>query len=346
LQPRDAVAIRLLLAATILLFPAIPVFAAKTDVVVLRNGDHVTGEVKQLSRGQLKLSTDDVGTVYVEWDKIASVTTALEYEVVTTSGDRHVGTLAPGSVTELKVVASNGTETMLAFLDVVSFAPIKEGFLERIDGTLDVGGSYTKSSGVGELMVDLDAAYRRPSYKMFPDFESTLTSQSVEGTTSQFTLQSGYMHFRGDGWIVSPFAYVARNVDLGFSLGTSAVLTLGRYVERSNRSETLVAFGGAAGREALIDGRTIHHIAAAARVATSFYRYDSPKTAFDLSLLVFPELNRLGRVRGFAHVKVKRELVKDLIVAVTVYDTFDSQPQVDGVSRNDVGTGLSIGWTF
>jgi hypothetical protein len=163
--------------------------------------------VKQLSRGQLKLSTDDAGTVYIEWDKIVAVTTALQYEVVTTNGTRYAGVLAPASTTHLKVVAEDGTETVLPFLDVVSFASLKEGFFERIDGTFDVGGSYTKLSGVGQV-------------------------------------------------------------------------------------------------------------------------------------------TRWGRVRANGNARLTRELFRDFIAAITAYDTFDSQPQVAGVSRNDVGVSFSIGWTF
>ena len=314
-------------------------------MVVLRNGDHLTGEVKQLSRGQLKLSTDDAGTIYIEWDKIVAVTTALQYEVVTTSGARYVGVLAPASNTQLKVVAEDGTETVVVLLDVVSFASIKTGFLERIDGTLDVGGSYTKSSGVGQMTVDLDANYRRPSYDVFTNLVSTVTRSSSE-TITPFTLRSGYLHFRDNGWIFSPFVYVSRNVDLGLSLGAAAAFTAGRYVQRSNRRETLVALGAAVGKEELTDGRTIGDVDAVASVATSFFRHDYPKTAVDLSLLMFPELNRWGRVRADANARLKRELFRDFIAAVTVYDTFDSQPQVADVSRNDVGVTFSIGWTF
>jgi hypothetical protein len=239
--------------------------------------------VKQLSRGQLKLSTDDAGTVYIEWDKIVAVTTALRYEVVTTNGTRYVRVLAPTPNMQLKVVATDGTETILALLDVVSFASIKEGFLERIDGTLDVGGSYTKSSGVGQMTIDLDADYRRPSYDVFTNFLSNVTRASNSETLTQFTLRSGYMHFRDDGWIVSPFAYVSRNVDLGLSLGAAAAFTAGRYVQRSNRSETLVAFGAAVGKEELTDGRTINDLDAVVSATTSFFRHDYPKTALDLN---------------------------------------------------------------
>jgi hypothetical protein len=335
-----------LLAAMSLMTAAAPAFAAKADLVVLRNGDHFTGDVKQLSRGQLKLSTDDAGTIYIEWDKIVGVTTVLPYEVVVRNGTRYVGVLAPASATQLNVVAENGTVTTLSFLDVVSFASIKEGFLERIDGTLDVGGSYTKSSGVGQLNAALDAAYRRPSYNVFTNALSTVTRQNGSATITQFTLRSGYMHFADDGWILSPFAYVARNVDLGLSLVTAGALTAGRYLQRSNRAETLVAGGAAVGREELVDGRTIHDVDAVASVAAAFYRHDYPRTAVDLSLLMFPELNRWGRVRANAYVRLKRELFRDFIAAITAYDTVDTRPQVVGVSRNDVGVSLSIGWMF
>jgi len=333
-------------AATIVLFVTATAFAAKTDIVILNNGDRFTGEVKRLSRGQLKLSTDDAGTIYIEWDKITAVTTALQYEVVTTSDARYIGVLAPAPNAQLQVVAGNGTAIVLPFVDVVSLVPIREGFLDRIDGTLDVGGSYTKSSGIGQTTVDVDAAYRRPLYKAYTNFVSNLTWESGSETFTQFTLQSGYMRFRRNGWIVNPFVFVARNGDLGLSLATAAALTAGRYVARSSRHETLVAFGGAVGRERLTDGRTIDDLDAVANVTTAFYRHDYPKSAVDLSLLVFPELNRPGRVRANLDAKVSRELFKDFITSITAYDTFDSEPQVAGVSRDDVGVSFTIGWTF
>ena len=45
-----------------------PAAAQRTDVVELRNGDEITGEIKELARGKLKFKTDDMGTIYVEWE--------------------------------------------------------------------------------------------------------------------------------------------------------------------------------------------------------------------------------------------------------------------------------------
>jgi hypothetical protein len=335
-----------IVAATTFLLAATNAFAAKTDVVVLRNGDRFTGEVKQLANGQLKLSTDDAGTIYIEWDNIAAVTTAGRYEVATEDGALHVGRLGPGSADTVLVTAEDGAVTRLAFRDVVAFAAIKRGFFGRIDGTVDIGGSYTKSSDVAQVSIEVDARYRRPAYDVFTDFSSTLTSQREEPFTSRFTWTSGYTHFRPNRWIVTPVLFIERNVDLGLTFRGLGAITAGRYLQRSARSATLLSAGLAAGRERPIEGESIANLDGVIVFSTSFYRHDFPHSTVNLVVLVFPELNRWGRVRSNAHAKLKYELFKDFIATTTIYDSFDSEPQVSEVSRNDIGVTLSIGWTF
>ena len=46
---------------------AMPAHAEKTDIVVLANGNIVTGEVKSLEFGTLRYSTDSMGTVKIDW---------------------------------------------------------------------------------------------------------------------------------------------------------------------------------------------------------------------------------------------------------------------------------------
>jgi hypothetical protein len=333
-------------AAAALLLVAANTYAAKSDVVVLQNGDRLTGEVKELARGQLKLDTDDAGTIYIEWHKIATLTTAGRYEVGTRDGRYYVGTLAPDTSGLFQVIADDGTITKLAYLEAVSAWSIESGFFQQIEGTLDVGGSFTKSAGVGEISIDLEAARRRPGYDAFTDFSSNLTRQRESSTSTRFTWLSGYTHFRADRWFFRPFLFVERNPGVGLTLRTSAAMSVGRYLQRSNRSTTLVTVGAAAGREWPTDRDAIPNLDALVTFATSFYQYNYPRTTVDLSVMIFPELNHWGRVRTNANVKLKRELVRDFTASVSLDDTFDSQPQVPDVSRHDVGITLSLGWMF
>ena len=332
--------------AAALLLVAANASAAKTDVVVLQNGDRITGEVKELKRGQLRLDTDEAGTIYIEWDKIAAVTTAGRYEVGTRDGAFYDGTLAPDTSGRFQVIAEDGTITKIAYLDAVSAWSIKPGFFQGIDGTLDVGASFTKSTGVGELTIDLEATRRRPGYDAFTQFWSNVTRQTESPVDTRFTWLSGYTHFLEDRWFFRPFIFAERNPDLGLTVRSSAALSVGRYLQRSNYNTTLMTVGAAVGREWLTDGGAILDLDALVTFATSFYRYDYPRTTADLSVMVFPELNRLGRIRTNVNARLKRELVRDFTAGVSLYDTFDSQPQVPNVSRNDIGVTLSIGWIF
>src|SRR6478672_5568821 len=82
-----------LLESLMLLLCATAAEAQKTDSVWIRNGDRITGEVKSLSRALLKYSTDDLGTIYIEWEKVVRITSPATYEVQLSSGLKYFGTL-------------------------------------------------------------------------------------------------------------------------------------------------------------------------------------------------------------------------------------------------------------
>lgn len=53
-------------AAWSLLVLPLPEWAAKTDIVMLLNGDRITGEVKELAYDQRRFATEDMGSFYIK----------------------------------------------------------------------------------------------------------------------------------------------------------------------------------------------------------------------------------------------------------------------------------------
>ena len=94
--------------------------AQKTDSVWIRNGDRITGEVKSLSRALLKYSTNDLGTISIEWDKVDRIMSPATFEVQLRSGVKHYGALGLGRSGTLVL----GVDTLL-LADIVSITPIK-----------------------------------------------------------------------------------------------------------------------------------------------------------------------------------------------------------------------------
>ncbi len=104
--------------------------------------------------------------------------------------------------------------------------------------------------------------------------------------------------------------------------------------------------GLAVNRERGVDVESTGNVEALLMFDWSFYTYDRPKTNLDLGFQYYPSLSNAGRQRFQLDVGVKRELLADLFVSASVYNTFDSRPPNPTADTNDVGVVLSIGWSY
>ena len=90
--------------AAVLLF-ALPGTAAsatpKVDVVVLRNGSRIVGEIRSMTKSRLELKTDDMGTLQIEWDNISELTAPEFFEVEQMNGGLYFGALRPGPASDM-----------------------------------------------------------------------------------------------------------------------------------------------------------------------------------------------------------------------------------------------------
>ena len=112
----------------------------RTDVVTLANGDRITGEVVRLDRGRLEFKTDDIGTLYLEWDNLASLVTTRLVEVTTSDGLTFLGSLGQSTSRSIAVASADAT-AQLAMQDVTEITTIGRSFWRKVDGSFDVGFS-------------------------------------------------------------------------------------------------------------------------------------------------------------------------------------------------------------
>src|SRR5271167_1637914 len=98
---------------------ATPLFAREsTDVIVMKNGDHLTGEIKGLNAGVLYVSMEYIlGTSSLQWSKLARLESKQLFLVKTEDGSVYTGTLntadTPGGrPMELAVVEASGKEVI------------------------------------------------------------------------------------------------------------------------------------------------------------------------------------------------------------------------------------------
>jgi hypothetical protein len=327
---------------------ASPLFAQKTDTVTLYNGNKITGEIKTLERGKLDYSTDDMGRVYVEWDKIARLFSRAYFEVELETGDKFYGSL-PESPQNGRLVVQL-TETVsdtVSMAQVVKITPIKSRFWTRLDGSVNIGFSYASANKVIQLNTAFTVKYRGQKWSSKLDYSGYWQrTDSTTGTTRNSITLNGQRLLK-NRW--SGAAYLGAeqnqelNLDLRLNLGGGGVY---HPIQRNT-----VLLGLAAGplvtREVFADSPDDAQYSLEFFVSGDFeaFRFDSPKLDFLFNLNIVPSITTLGRVRITADSRLSYELIKDFMVGFSVYDSYDSRAGEEG-ARNDLTTSITIGYTF
>ena len=318
----------------------------RTDIVTLANGDRITGEVARLDRGILQFKTDDAGTLYLEWDKLVSLITTRLVEVTTTDGRTFLGSLGQ-STTRSIAVASQDATAQLAMQDVTEINTIGRSFWRKIDGSFDVGFSYTRSSGIAQLNLNTDTHYRKPRSQVRLAASFTQTEQRDEDERDdRGALDASYLRYPWPRWFIAGVGRFETNESLGLDLRSQIGGAFGPRLINSNRAQLTLGAGISFNEEQGVDVESTQNLEALLMFQTSYFTYDRPKTNLDLTLEYYPSLSDPGRERLQLDGAAKREFFKDLFLSVSVFYTLDTRPPNPDADTYDVGVLWSIGWTY
>lgn len=342
--------LRMLLLA-VLLAPGTARPAPKTDVIVLVNGDQFTGEIKSLEHNKLKVSTDHMGTVYVEWDKIRRVQSNQYLLLERTDGSRYYGQwVAGGAEQQLAVSRDPGRKPEPVNMNsVVRAQPIEGGrLIDRLDGYASAGMDYAKASGRGSIDLAAGVSSRTRIRKWSLDGSMTLTDDGSDedSTDERWNLGGLWRRFLPDRYFWEGFSSLDRNTELDLNLRALAGGGMGRYLVQTNLAEWIVAAGLAYSHENYTGGERFDSLEAALTTSFALFRYDFPETDINGTLTVLPSLTKSGRYRSEADLRAKYEFVDDLYFELRLYGSYDSQPPAEDTEKSDYGFVTSLGYSF
>lgn len=314
----------------------------KTDSVWIRNGDRITGEVKSMSRALLKYSTDDLGTISIEWNNVTRISSPATFEVRVTSGHKYYGTL--GLATTSRVVVGPDT---LFLSDIVSLAPIRQTFVTRLDGYVDLGFSFQKANRTLQVTSAARVVYRGPGKETALELSTFREDREDTDATTRLTIDFTQRFLFGDRLSSGFGVGYERNEELDLS-GRVTLVGFGSWTfMRSNHLNFSTLDGLVLTREQYFSSdTTTYGLEGLISVLFGAYRYDRPKLDASLSSQMFPSITVQGRVRWQNDLRLSYELVKDFMVTFSIFDTFDNKPQSVNAQKHDFGTTLSLSWTF
>jgi hypothetical protein len=342
----------LLAAPTVLCAPPADAQRDKTDVIVLKNGDRVTGEIEQLEYGLLRLSTDDMGTINIEWSAIASIDSKYTFDVQVVGGIRHSGVIATSDDGAELAIRDESSGRSVAIASVVRIEELETGFWQRLSGSMSIGMNYTKSTGIRTGNLNISSAYQGDEVKATVDISAAETSSPDTETSERENITSTVQFQRERPSFVMLLNTLERNDELGIDARLTTGAGVARYFAQDQDSEIMLFAGGVANQEWTDAGNgdlesddSQQSFEAALGATWRIFRFGDPDVSLSSSAFVYPSLTESGRRRGNLDVSLRREIISDLFFDISFYESYDSDPPSGG-ETTDYGFVTSLGYKF
>ena len=316
---------------------------AGKDVVITTSGDRLVGEIKNVNKDLLTLSTDYSDSDFkIKWEKVASIESDRQFVVETFDGKRILGSLKPEA--EKKAVTEvAGTSVPLP--EVAGVQPIERSLWSRFDLGFNLGYSMTRANSAKQFSLGGNLSYRDERNLDSAFFNAFKNTQSNAPQTSQWQFGNDLRHFLGKQWYVNTIQDFLNSQEQGLDLRTTLGGGGGRYLFRTSKHYLALGGGLDWANENYIDPTVPTKNSAEAYVGTEFYTEKLKITDLVTRLTLYPSLTIPGRYRIGYTFNLDFNLPGDWYFRIGVYDNFDSQPPT-GLTRNDYGWTNSFGLKF
>jgi hypothetical protein len=334
---------------------ASPLFAqTNTDVLVMKNGDRMTCQVKGLDAGVLYVSFDYIdGTASVEWSKVARLQSNQLFIVKTEDGSVYTGSLNTpetplGQPVKIQIVEAPEEEVVLNTPQIVGMSETSEKFWQRFNGQLNLGVIYSKGNQSTQYSFGSQLEYLRERWSAQATLNSTLSASSGTSPSTRNSLDlSGSHLLPWNNYFYSGLGNFLQSSASGIALQTVIGGGLGRYLKNTNQTKISV-LGGVAWQGTNYQHSIVsvgNQNLATAVVSTNVNLFRFSKTNLSVSATLLPALSQPGRVHFNTNAAYYVKLISNLKWNVSFYGNWDNRPPT-GFSGTDYGSSSGLSWTF
>jgi len=323
-------------------------YAQKNDTLVHINGNILTGEIKKIEYGLLYFSTDGMGTLNVETEKIRSLKSNKQFQITLDNGLLYFGSFdtVNSSINEVKIV-SRDREYIVKTFSLVEVFPIKNTFWLRTSGDFSIGGNYTKSTGILHLDFSGNLYYRgkKNYYKIKWDNQVTMQNDSVISEKQTNTVS--YRRYFKKHLSMQAVLGASSNMELNLQNRTYLNLLAGKDFIHTNRSVLYSGVGLSGNQEIYVDSaQNSKNLEGILSVSYDFFKRTTPEITITSSLDTYPSFTILGRWRIDASIEARIEVFNDFYIGFKVYDNFDNHDKLNKDSHNDWGINGTFTYSF
>jgi putative salt-induced outer membrane protein YdiY len=334
---------------------SLPLFAREsTDVIIMKNGDHLTCQIKGLDGGVLYISLPYViQTLSVDWSQVVRLESKQLFLVKTGDGSVYRGILnstetPAGRPIQIQVAETPEKNVVLDSAQIVNVSVTSEKFFQRFTGGLSFGTIYSKGNQSVQYSVSGLAAYPRERWAAQAGLSSNLSTASGTTTSTRNQVTLGGVHLlRWNNYFYGGFGGFLQSSEQGIQRQTTLGGGIGRYLKNTNHT-TISVLGGPAWQNTAYTP-TVFPIATqnvlAAMINADVKLFKFNKTNLDLNAMLLPALSEPGRVYFSTNATYYIKIVGNLSWNISFYGNWDNRPP-GNLPGSDYGTTSGLSFTF
>jgi hypothetical protein len=335
----------------VLLLLTTPLFAREsTDVIIMKNGDHLTGEIKGLNAGVLYMSMQYIlGTSQVQWSNVARLESKQLFLVKTEDGSVYTGTLntadtPSGRPMEIAVVETSAKEVINS-TRIVEMDTTSSKFLQRFNGSINTGIIYSKGNQSTQYNLGSEISYPRPRWGAQADYNSTLSSSTGATASTRNQLDVDVFRLlRWDNWFYEGLGTFLQSSEQGIIRQVTFGGGVGRYLKNSNAARVSLA-GGLVGQSTAYQSNIVTQKLGSGLIAANLQFFRFNKTNGNVQATLMPAFSEPGRVKFNLNASYYIKLTGNLSWNASFYGNWDNRPP-NGLSGSDYGSSSGLSWTF
>ncbi|MGA8036984.1 MAG: DUF481 domain-containing protein [Candidatus Acidiferrales bacterium] len=350
--PARAASVRLLLLFIIVLgvCDGLRGSTLRGDVVVMKNGDRLTGEVKRLQSGVLYIETVySPNNLAVEWAQVERVQSTAMYLITLADGKHVTGKLQKFAGTDVHgeevTIVNAAADLHVAPAQVIEMSTQKPSFWRQLTGSIDAGTSFTSGNSQVAVNTDMNATYATPKWTATADLGTSFGNQSGGTKTNRNDASLSGQYFMGRNVYIGGLLDFLHSSQQDLDLRTTVGGGYGRYLKRTGTSQFRWLGGLVYTREAYTSVTSAGGSNAEGLVGLSYDSYRFKVGEIHLQAMCFPGLSDFGRVRATTNNSLVIRLTNNFHLTFSFWDNYDSRPPI-AAKNNELGLSSAIGWAF
>lgn len=336
-------------------FIAEPTFAAdQLDVIVMNNGDRLTGKMKNLEGGVLKLDVNYIsGAISIDWSKVARVESSALFLVQLTDGSIHSGKLVTpeagaGAAGKIEIQAKDQAPLVVDQSEIVRVAQTSESPLERLSGDVSLGLQYSKGNSATQYNIGADLEYQEPSWGGKGSYSSSLSSSTGAPTATRNQVDLGaYRVLRWQNYFYAGFAGFLQSSVQGIQHQTNLAGGLGRFFKNTNSMRfSVIGALGWQGTQYVESAQTEQsQNLAVALILANLDVFSFKKTQLTVNASIAPALTEAGRAFSRLNASYYLKVFGKIDWNLSFYGSWDTKPPAQ-LRGSDYGTSTGLSYRF